>query len=88
MTITKSRMFHGSLRYAPLLKIRPNPRILRHISMVYKIWNAHSERMSICDYSVWVGSSMAKVTQFRRIVTMDIVSKAALLMMASATIVI
>lgn len=32
MTITKSRIFHGSLRYAPLLNTNPRPNILIIIS--------------------------------------------------------
>lgn len=34
-TITKSSMFHASQIYAPLLKMKPNPKIFSTISMVY-----------------------------------------------------
>ena len=64
------------------------PRILRHISIVYNIQKVHSETKSVYDCSVQVGSSIASVTQFRRMMIIDIVSKAVLFIIASATIVI
>ena len=38
-TITKSSAFQGSLRYEPLPRMKPKPRILRTISTVYRARN-------------------------------------------------
>ena len=36
--IVKSRMFHGSLKYDPLFRMKPFDTTLHTISVVYKYW--------------------------------------------------
>lgn len=87
ITMVKSRIFQGSLKYAPLPNMNPNPIIFNTISTVYKPWKIYSKVVSSFVTSSTVGSSMAKVIQLRRMTMIDAVSKAGCLMIYSAAIV-
>ena len=71
----KSNIFHESLKYAPLLNKNPNPKILKHISIVYKTKNTVSTAERKEDYSSVVGLSKASVILFRMITVSEINSK-------------
>jgi hypothetical protein len=59
-TITKSRQFQGSLKYAFLFRTKPSPTIFNSISVEYrnrKIFSVISDSFVVY---YWVGSKVAK----------------------------
>lgn len=74
--ITKSRMFHASLKYEPRLQMKPRETILTTISIVYRYWNMSSA--TFINYGVSSGnlngSSIARKRELMTITEIEIVS--------------
>ena len=70
----KSKMFHGSLKYAPSLNTNPRPTIFKHISIEYKARKIFSTASAIAvDETAW-GSSAAKVIELAKMTVMHALS--------------
>lgn len=77
-------MFQGSLKYAPLLKMKPNPKIFNTISIVYNAKKTYSTKSCVGVVETASGSSIPKVIEFAKITPIVNDSKALLRMMLKA----